>query len=359
MRVCIAGGGIAGTLLAWRLAARREVEHVELLLGDAGRADATELSGGVVRAYERHPAGRRLAIDSLAELLSSPLLRAWSGYRETGTLYLRAADAELPAELAEIDAELPGSAQLAGGDELAARGWAGLPAGTVGVIERCAGYVSPSRLRRALLHDLQARANVRVVRAAAGAVTVLADGSVTASADGRARACDVAVLAAGAWTPSVLAASGLPAAGLRTKSIQCATYRVRGRRPLPFADETSGLYGKPLAGGGLLLGLATDEWDVAPGERPPTLELHAAAERLAAERMPWLRIGRALTRVNATDCYCDPPVLALRPVAGEHGAIWTFTGGSGGSVKTALAASHEAAAQLLGARLFQTSTHGE
>ncbi|MEY2440951.1 MAG: lysine N6-hydroxylase, partial [bacterium] len=55
MRVCIAGGGIAGTLLAWRLAARPEVEHVELLLGEDRRGDATEQSGGVVRAYERHP----------------------------------------------------------------------------------------------------------------------------------------------------------------------------------------------------------------------------------------------------------------------------------------------------------------
>ncbi|HEV7804822.1 MAG TPA: FAD-binding oxidoreductase [Solirubrobacteraceae bacterium] len=359
MRVCITGGGIAGTLLAWRLARRSDVEHVELLLGEAGATDATGLSGGVVRAYERHPEGRRLAVDSLDELLSSRVLRAWAGYCETGALYLRPDDPALAGELAEIDARVPGSARVATRDELSGDGWAGLPGATVAVVERRAGHVNPSRLRTALLADLTARPNVRVVRAAAGAVLVRADGTVTATTAGRSRPCDVAVLAAGAWTPGVLHASGLPSAGLRTKSIQCATYAVRGRRPLPFADETSGLYGRPLAGGRLLLGLATEEWDVAPGRRAPTQALHAAAARLARERMPWLRLGNAVTTVNATDCYCDPPVLALRPVAGEHGPIWTFTGGSGGSVKTALAASKEAAAQLLRTRLPQPSTHGE
>lgn len=350
MRVCIAGGGIAGTLLAWRLAQRREVEHVELLLGEDGRTDATELSGGVVRAYERHPEGRRLALESLGELLSSSVLRAWSRYRETGVVYLRAGDDALHGELHAIDRQLPGSAQLMDGSELADIGWAGLPAGTVGVFERRAGYVSAAALRSAVLADLVSRTNVRVVRASASAVVVLSDGTVSALSRGRRRSHDVAVLATGAWTPGVLSASGLRSTGLRTKSIQCATYAVRGRRPMPFADETSGLYGRPTADGQLMLGLAG---------RAPTALLHTTAARIARARMPWLQLGRALATVNATDCFCDPPVLALRPVAGEPNVIWTFTGGSGRSVKTALAASREGAEQLLNARQLQHSTHGE
>jgi len=359
MRVCIAGGGIAGTLLAWRLAQRRDVEHVELLLGEDGRADATTLSGGVVRAYERHPEGRRLAVESLDELQSSTVLRTWSRYRETGALTLRAGDDALRAELHEIDRRLPGSAQLIDGSELADMDWADLPVGTVGVFERRAGCVSAAALRWAVLADLASRTNVRVVCAAASAVVVHADGTVSASSNGRPRTHDVAVLATGAWTPGVLSASGLPSTGLRTKSIQCATYAVRGRRPMPFGDETSGLYGRPTADGQLMLGLATDEWDVAPGRRAPTASLHTTAVQIARARMPWLLLGRALATVNATDCYCDPPVLALRPVAGAPSVIWTFTGGSGGSVKTALAASREGAEQLLGARQLQPSMHGE
>jgi glycine/D-amino acid oxidase-like deaminating enzyme len=359
MRVCIAGGGIAGTLLAWRLAARPRVEHVELLLGEDRGSDATEQSGGVVRAYEPHPEGRRLATRSIAELESSPVLRAWSDYRRAGSVYLRLGDAGLDRELQGIDTRVPGSVRLAGADELARMGWAGLPVGTVGVVERCAGYVSASRLRSALLADLAARPWVRVVRAAASSVVVRADGTVTTSAGDRRRTHDVAVIAAGAWTPALLEASGLSPAGLRTKAIRCATYAVRGRRPAPFADETSGLYGKPTRDGRLLLGIATDEWDVLPGRRPARGAEHAAIARLAEGRMPWLRLGGALRSVDATDCYCDPPVLALRPVAGEDGPIHTFTGGSGGSVKTALAASRDAAEQLLGVRRLQPSTYGE
>jgi len=358
MHTCIAGGGIAGTLFAWRLAQRSEVEHVDLLLGDDGQADATELSGGVVRAYERHAEGRRLAVASLGELLSSTVLRAWSNYRETGAVYLRAGDQVLPDELHAIEARLPGSARVATASELARLGWAGLPPGTVGVVERRAGYVNATRLRTALIADLAARANVRVVSAPASAVVVDSDGTVTVSINGRLRTYDVVVLATGAWTPSLLSANGLPAAGLRTKAIRCATYAVRGRRPVPFADETSGLYGKPVAEGRLLLGLTTEEWDIAPGHRPATDALQATAERIARTRMPWLQLGRALTTVTATDCYCDPPILALRPVAAESGAIWTFTGGSGGSIKTALAASRQAAAQLLGPRQPQHSIKG-
>jgi glycine/D-amino acid oxidase-like deaminating enzyme len=359
MRVCIAGGGIAGTLFAWRLAQRPEVEHVELLLGNERRTDATELSGGVVRACERHPEARRLAVESLGELLSSTVLRAWSRYRETGALSLRAGDDGLSGDLLAIEARLPGSARLATAAELARLGWAGLPPGTVGVVERRAGYVSATRLRCAIIADLAARSNVRVVRAAAESVVVHADGGMIASTSGRRRRTyDVVVLATGAWTPSVLFASGLPSAGLRTKAIQCATYAVRGRRPMPFGDETSGLYGRPIGDGSLMLGIATEQWDVAPGRRPPTEALHATAVQMARTRMPWLQLGRVLATVNATDCYCDPPILALRPVTGGRGAIWTFTGGSGGSVKTAFAASREATAQLLCAHQLQPITDG-
>jgi glycine/D-amino acid oxidase-like deaminating enzyme len=358
MRVCITGGGIAATTLAWRLAQRPEVKHLDILLGEDGRTDATELSGGVVRAYERDPEARRLATESLGELLSSTVLRAWSRYRESTTVYLRKGDGGLHRELDALEARLPGSAWVATTAKLAQLGWAGLPAGTVGVVERRGGYISATRLRSALVADLAARPNVRVVRAAAGAVAACADGTVTACSGRRLRTYDAVVVATGAWTPSVLSANGLPAAGLRTKAIRCATYAVCGRRPMPFADETSGLYGRPIADGQLMLGMATEEWDVVPGHRPATEAPHATAARIARRRMPWLQLGRVLTYINATDCYCDPPILALRPVAVEPGPIWTFTGGSGGSVKTALAASRQAAEQLLGARQPQHSFQG-
>src|SRR5439155_26003343 len=120
-----------------------------------------------------------------------------------------------------------------------------------------------------------------------------------------------------------------------------------GLRPTPFIDETTGLYGRPTASGGLLLGLATQEWDVPPGRRAANAALHREAARLARTRLPHLALLSPVASVNATDCYCDHPVLSLRPVSETAGAVWTFTGGSGGSAKTALAASRQAAEHLV------------
>jgi glycine/D-amino acid oxidase-like deaminating enzyme len=353
MRACIVGGGLAGTLLAWRLAQCPELERVDLLVGADGRRDATRFSGGVVRAYEPHPLQRRLAIESLSELRESDVLRRWSRYREIGSVYLRASGPGLLTDLADVEAAVPGSVHLAASGELAELGWAGLSPDTVGVLERCAGYLAPTRLRGRLLADLYTRPAVTVSFGALEAIVVAADGRVTCTAAHRRRGYDVAVLAAGAWTPSLLVRNGFDPCGLRTKSIQYTVHRVEGLRPPPFVDETTGLYGRPTSDGGLLLGLATQEWDVPPGRPALTADLHREAARMARNLLPHLALLPPAVSVSATDCYCDPPGLSLRPVSERGGAVWTFTGGSGGSAKTALAASRLAAEHLV--RLSQTT----
>ena len=103
MRICVVGTGLAGSLLAWRLAADRTV-RVDLAGSPA--ADATTASGGVARGFETLPEQRELALDSLRELLDSALLRAWSGYRETGSTYVPSGlpAAELETAVKEIEA---------------------------------------------------------------------------------------------------------------------------------------------------------------------------------------------------------------------------------------------------------------
>jgi len=58
-------------------------------------------------------------------------------------------------------------------------------------------------------------------------------------------------------------------------------------------------------------------------------------------------VVRRSTASSAADCYCDPPILRLRGLADAAPSLLTFTGGSGGSVKTVFAASRLAAAQLV------------
>ncbi|MFL6136544.1 MAG: NAD(P)/FAD-dependent oxidoreductase [Frankiaceae bacterium] len=347
MRACIVGGGLAGSLLAWRLAREASGWDVHLVVGPATHADATAASGGAVRGYERHPEQRRLATASMAELLASPTLREWAGYQEAGSLYLRDTAAGLDAEIADVDAALPGSVRLIGAAELATLGWAGVPDAAVGVAERSAGYTSPERLRRAVLADGAVQRRVTVTEASVGAIEPARDGTIACTVGGSPATYDVVVVAAGPWTPALLRGSGLPAAGYRTKSIQYSVYRTGDWRPPPFVDEVSGLYGRPAADAGLLLGLPSEQWEVDPDRPPVAPELHDEAVRRAGDRFPMLRIGPLVRRVGAVDCYAGEPVLALRPVGGADHRLLTFSGGAGGSVKTALAASHRAATQLV------------
>ncbi len=322
MRVCVIGSGIAGSLLAWRLA--RAGTTVDLVLGPARRQDATSVSGGVIRGYEPTRAQRNLAIASLLELETDERLRAWAHYRETSSVWAEPHLDTLRPAAADIDRQLPGSVALRSADELAALGWHGLPAGSGALVERRAGYLDPAALRDALVDDLAGRRTV----------------SLHTVPPGRA---DLTVVAAGAWTPAVLASLGLAAQPLRTKTVQYAVHRAGGRRPTPFCDATTGLYGRPHADG-MLLGLPTDDWDVDPDCPRFDPSLAARAARLAALRFPGLDLGPALRTVSAADCYGREAVLDLRPAGAR---THTFTGGSGGAAKSALAASSRAATALL------------
>ena len=352
MRIAIVGGGLAGALLAWRLAQRPGSTEVLLAPGPTGSADATAASGGAVRAYEVRPRQRALALASMAELTADPVLRDWSGFTDCGSVYLPDdADAigQLTDVVAEINATLPGSASLLDAEQLARDGWTGLAGDRVGILERQAGYLNPDRFRRAVLADLAGRSRIRLLPPG----EVSGFGPAGFSLAGLRHRCDLLVLAAGAWTPSVLRAAGYDAAGLGTKSIQYTVYQASGALPTTFVDDRSGLFGKPVPGGGLLLGLPTTGW-AAPASGVPAD--HALAERaaaLATSTFPALRLHSAAEPVAAVDCYAESGLLALRPVPGTDGRLFTFTGGSGSAAKTALAASRRAAAQLTGEAAIQ------
>ncbi|MEV0801071.1 FAD-dependent oxidoreductase [Kribbella sp. NPDC050281] len=349
MRVCVIGAGIAGALLAWRLSDRVEVD---LVTGSAG-TDATAASGGGVRGFETHPVQRRLAIESLSELFEG--LQEKAGYTETGCTYLLPSYAGLEAAVAEVEHAHPGSTEIVDGTDLRRRGWHGLPDGTVGVLEKRAGFIRPDQLRTAVIQRL---ADSRSSRVLAGPVLRLVphpDGSVSCRLPASSHRYDVVVVAAGPWTPGLLTGSALPAQPYRTKAIQVATYRVTGALPTMFVDETSDLYGRPTADGRLLLGVDTHHWSVNPGSSRPIPDLADQAVRIAAERLPHLKLSAPDLMVSNADCYADPPVLTLWSVLGSSHRLYTFTGGSGGSVKTALAASRTAASDLIGTSRTTTS----
>ncbi|MDH6580630.1 FAD-dependent oxidoreductase [Kitasatospora sp. MAP5-34] len=361
MRICVVGGGIAGTMLAWRLIRHAGVD-VDLITGPDGADDATRASGGLVRAFDPDPALAELATRSLRELRASALLRQWSGYQETGSLYLRAEPATGPRH---PRTPTPDAAELLDRHALAARyGLTGLPEHTTAVLEHHAGYFSPDLLRRGARADFTARGGhldhgvLREIRPGPAGVAYRTN-------QGWANA-DAVVLAAGAWTGRLLTDCDLPPIGVRTKVIQCAVYATgtgrntgtgtdtgtdtgTGRHPLPaFVDETSGLYGRPAGPGRMLLGLPTQRWDVPPGPQPFMDREERAVRRALAQRLPGLQINPPHRFVAVAEAYVPEGRLELRPVPGHHPALFTFTGGSGGAAKTALAAGAGAAADLLG-----------
>ncbi len=343
MRVAIVGGGLAGALLAWRLSERPGRPRVELFAGtEPMRADATAASGGLMRAFEPDPEHCAAAAESLAELLATAELRAWADFREIGSLYVLAPGADPRASAAIVQDALPGSASVARASELDLP-FAGLPEDAVCVVEERAGHISPDRLRGCVLGLLSERGLVirgEAVRA------VTADGSVELD-DATVMPYDAVVVAAGAWTGELLRRSGLPAAGLRTKQIQYTLSAGAPTGARAFVDETTGLYGRPDGSAGFLLGLPCDRWDVAPGSAEPDPELAARVRELAAARLgAAVRSSPADRVVAAVDCFSEQPGLRLRPVV-ACSQVFTFTGGSGASAKTALAASRVAAAGLL------------
>ena len=234
-----------------------------------------------------------------------------------------------------------------------------MPADAVGVGERFAGSISPDGLRRGVLDDLGRRPGVRVLPAPVSAVEPTAAGVRLAGPSGgrgtgpaAAGRYDLVVVAAGRWTGALLERSALPAAGLRTKCVQYTVHPVAGPRPPAFVDETSGLFGRPVGRDRMLLGVPVDVWGVDPDVPVDVPTARADALRQAARRLPAMHIvDGPVVRAVSADSYAYPPMLALRPVQGSDDRVLTFAGGSGGSAKTALAASRRAAALLTLGRL--------
>lgn len=345
-QISIVGGGMAGALLAWRLAQQPGVSRVSIAPGPAGSRDATAASGGATRGYETDPVARQLAVDSMVELLGDDRLRDWAGYLESGSIYRPLDPAGLESAAAELSARLPGSVELLSAQELQRRGWL-MNAdeltgdGPLALAERQAGSLNPERLRSRILADLAGRPKAQVL--GDGPVDQLAPGGFRL--DGVSHSCDLLVLAAGAWTPALLRASGWDSAGLSTKAIQYTVFGVDGWQPGTFVDEVSGLYGKA-AENGMLVGLPTQAWNIDPDAPPPDPALSQKVFELASSRFPRLRLHPGAQPVAAADCYSDDSLLALRPVPGTGDQIFTFTGGSGGAAKLALAASARASGQL-------------
>jgi glycine/D-amino acid oxidase-like deaminating enzyme len=352
VRVGIVGRGLAGSLLAWRLAQAAPGWHIDLI-GRVGGADATTASGGAVRSFELHPEQRRLALLSMAELVSSPTLRDWAGFRQIRAVYLSLDHATVGVAAKEIETYLPGSVQVLSPAELAHDGWANLTGEESALCEQNAGSVSPARLRDCALADAGESPRVQVQAGTIESVVQRDNGLLQCAMHGQRREYDAVVVAAGAWTSQLFQRWRLPAAGHRVKSIQYSVFATGSWQPPQFVDEIGGVFGLPMPDNELLLGAPSQEWDVDPDQPPVTAALHRLAADRARARFPGLELGGVRRQVGSADCYSDRPYLSLRRVAVDDHQLFTFSGGAGGSAKTVLAASALAASRLMALDRFE------
>jgi glycine/D-amino acid oxidase-like deaminating enzyme len=351
-RIGIVGAGLGGSLLAWRLLLEPGARPdggpaVRVELYDCPRSaanSATAWSGGLTRGFDPDPVVAADALAGMAELAADPGLAAAAGFRPSGSLVLLPPGADPAGGVRRVEDAFPGSARVLEAGQVQAR-WPvrGLPAGTTAVWERQAGHFEPARLRDAVLGRLAANGT----RAEPVPVRRVAAGGAVELADGRAVGHDLLVVAAGPWTPGLLAAGDLPAGRLRTKEIRYQRCALSAPGLPPFVDEGTGLYGRPLDARTFLLGLPSERWDADP-DRGPGPDFTAELLAVAQARLTGPVAGGPA--VHATDCYADPSGLRIR-LAGP--AVVTFSGGSGGAAKTALAASRRAAREV--AELAQTA----
>jgi len=254
MRVAVVGGGVIGLACAWELVRA----GAEVLLFDAApeAREASWAAAGMLAPHHEYDDDGPLWRLGVASLARYPAFLAALGvepeavdYRATGGLLpvLDAADrARLAAKRAFLDRAGVACVPLAG-QALRARE-PGLAADVVEALDIPASQIDPRRLTAVLRERCAALGVALGYRRPIAAI----DGDGVLERDGNRVACDHVVLASGAWTPALAAASGVALPGEPVKG-----------QLLRFAAP-DGLLGRfvhhhraylvPRAGGGVVVG---------------------------------------------------------------------------------------------------------
>jgi len=326
-RIVIVGGGLMGLSAAFHLCRADSGARVTVLERDRVGAAASGASAAGVRAMGRDPAERVLALASLARWPELDReLEAPTGYRRGGGLRVALDDetwAAAPAWVAEqreagVPVELvdaAGARALAPGLALSCRGGAHCAIdGQAGAMDTVRAFATAAR-----------RLGARVEEGVGTRGLVLERGHVVAVErfDGAREACDVAIVAAGAWSAALLSGVGV-SLPLETRALQMLLTDAApaALRPVVGAfDHRLSL--KQLDGGGYLIGggwpariteQAANRYEVLDESVKGSLETARAvyaplAGRVVAERWAGL------------EAFTPDDVPVLGPVPGLDGLL--------------------------------------
>lgn len=325
--VVIVGGGLMGLSAAWHARRADAAARVVVLERAQVGAGASGASAAGVRAMGRDPAERSLALAALARWPELDReLDAATGYRRGGGLRValdERAWREMPAWVADQRADgVPVEMAEAAVVRRLAPGVAVSVAG--GAICAIDGQAEAAAAVSAFASAAR-RAGVRIEEGVGDAALVLERGRVVAVArpDGRRESCDVAIVAAGTWSASLLAAVGvrLPF-GTRALQMLLTEPAPGALGPVLGAFDRK-LSLKQLAGGAYLIGggwaarvpdEAANVWEVLEESVQGSLAV-------AREVYPPVASAKAVRAWAGLEAFTPDDLPVLGPVPGVDGVL--------------------------------------
>lgn len=264
--VVIIGGGLVGLSAAWHLGRADPTVRVTVLERATVGAGASGASAAGVRAMGRDPAERAMALASLARWPDLDReLEGATGYRRGGGLRVTESATEQAEARDDVAAQQADGVSVELVDESDARRIVpGLASAVVGGVH-CPIDGQADALATANAFATAARRVGATIDEGAAVASIRAErGRVVdvALENGRRSPCDVAIVAAGAWTAGLLAELGVRVP-LVARGLQMLLTDPGAAALVPVVGRVAGqLSLKQLAGGAYLIG---GGW---PGEIP-------------------------------------------------------------------------------------------
>ena len=256
--IVVVGGGLVGLSAAWHLRRADPVARVTVLERAVTGAGASGASAAGVRAMGRDPAERAMALASLARWPELDReLEGSTGYRRGGGLRVAESEAEHAQAHADVVAQRADGVPVAVVDARQVREIAPelAPAVVGGVHCAIDGQADAPATVQAFTVAAR-RLGVRIDEGVAVASILTERGRVcgVALSDGARVPCDVVIVAAGAWTSTLLASVGVRVP-LTARGLQMLLTDPGPQSLMPVVSRVAGqLSLKQLADGAYLIG---------------------------------------------------------------------------------------------------------
>lgn len=339
--VAVIGAGLSGSLAARELAQ----SGFAVTVFDSqpqGSINATNVSGGLVRAFDLDP-GQRADAASVVYGANSVRGRG-SGFVRAGALVSGVDPGEATDFVGGFAAEHGFEARVMSAEDVRGRFGIELPPESVSVFEPGAGFLSPRKVASFALRVASGVGAVVRFSSPVASVTTSANCvSLSVAGQREPEEFDYAVVALGAWmSGSSLGIDGMLPSRVMAIQVVCVTRPYGVHHPTLF-DYDSGVYAAPISPGVSLIGLTTGEhYDTIsdPGLRRADPAHVTETLSRAVDRLPWVSSASVVRVIRGFDGVVEPGTAGTTSL-GEDGRIMMVRPWNGAGVKHALSAARQ------------------